>query len=47
MVYTGDTMTNMIIDLSELIVTVYIGAALTIVTVGIDLLIKLSMGVAF
>ena len=43
-------MTNirqMIIDLSELIVTVYIGTALTIGTVGIALLIMLSMGVDF
>jgi hypothetical protein len=38
---------QMIVDLSELIVTVYIVIALTIGTVGITQLIMLVMGVDF
>lgn len=44
---TTQAVKQMIIDLSELIVTVYIGTALTIGTVGITLLIMLAMGVDF
>lgn len=47
MVYLWYHMTNirqMIIDLSELIVTVYISIALTNGTVGIALLIMMALG---